>query len=363
MISSAGTITTSSPTICSGTAAPPLIGTDQSGQVSGTLIYQWQISVDNNVTYTDIFGANSQNYTPTTLLTTDTFYRRITRSDTGTSVCERFSNSLKIEVDLTPIASLSAIQRGVTTVASGTLDICVGEEIIFSASPVNTGLSYEFTIDGVIAQARSSQSTYTSSALSNNQNVRVIVYNGVATDTTACFDESDRFNIQTLPTPVPTLISNVIANTFCTNEEVIFTAGSNLTSNTFDFYINGNLYQTGTSTQFNPSALTPPVLLNDNDIVRVEVTSNPLSVVGCSAVASITMFENIFVTAGTISNTTLTICSGDTPAAFTETTVVSASGTISYEWESSLDSVTFNPIPGTNSSTYTSGSLKSDNLL
>ena len=357
VISSAGTITTSSPTICSGTAAPPLIGTDQSGQVSGTLIYQWQISVDNNVTYTDIFGANSQNYTPTTLLTTDTFYRRITRSDTGTSVCEEFSNSVKIEVDLSPIASLSAIQRGVTTVASGTLDICVGEEIIFSASPVTVGLSYEFTVDGITVQARSAQSTYTTSVLSNNENVRVIVYNGVATDTTACFDESERFNIQTLPTPVATLISNVIANTFCTGEEVIFTAGSNLGSNSFEFFINGNSYQNSTTNIFNPSRLVPPVLLNDNDIVRVEVTSNPYSFASCSTVASLSLTENIINTAGTISNTTLTICSGDAPAVFTETTAVSATGTISYEWESGLDSVTFNPIPGTNSSTFTSGSL------
>ena len=53
----------------------------------------------------------------------------------------------------------------------------------------------------------------------------------------------------------------------------------------------------------------------------------------------------------------MTICSGATPAAFAETTAVSATGTISYEWESGLDSVTFNVIPGTNSSTFTSGSL------
>ena len=56
------------------------------------------------------------------------------------------------------------------------------------------------------------------------------------------FDLSDRFNVQTLPTPVPTLISNVIADTFCVGEEVIFTAGSNLLK-FLEFFVNGNSYQ------------------------------------------------------------------------------------------------------------------------
>ena len=357
VISSAGTITTASPTICSGDTAPPLLGTDQSGTVSGTLSYQWQVSTDNNVTYSDIVFATSQNYTPTTVLTSDTFFRRKTISSTGTTTCEKISNVIRIQVDISPVASLSAIQRSVTTVASGTLNICVGEEIIFSAAPVTSGFTYEFTIDGVVVQARSNLSTFTSSSLANNENVRVEVFSGAVTDTTACSDLSERFNIQTLPTPIATLISNVIADTFCTGEEVIFTAGSNLASNSFEFFINGTSYQNSTTNIFNPSTLVPAVLLNDNDIVRVEVTSNPYSFASCSTVASLTLTENIIVTAGTISNTSLTICSGDTPAVFTETTVASATGTISYEWESGLDSVTFTAIPGSNSSTYTSGSL------
>ena len=93
VISSAGTITTAAPTICSGETAPPLIGTDQTGQVSGTLSYQWQVSIDNNVTYADIAFATSQNYTPTTVLTSDTFFRRLTVSNTGTTTCEAPSNS------------------------------------------------------------------------------------------------------------------------------------------------------------------------------------------------------------------------------------------------------------------------------
>ena len=357
VISSAGTITTATPTICSGETAPPLIGTDQTGLVSGTLSYQWQVSIDNNVTYNDIAFATSQNYTPTTILTSDTFFRRLTVSNTGTTTCEEPSNVVRVQVELSPVATLSAVQRGVTTVASNTLNICVDEEIIFSASPVTTGFTYEFTVNGIVVQARSTQSTFTTTSLANNENVRVEVFNGLVGDVTACSDISDRFNIQTLPTPVPTLISNVIADTFCEGEEVLFTAGSNLASNSYEFFVNGNSYQDSTTAVFNPQTLTPPVLLNDGDIIRVIVTSNPYSFSSCTAVATLSLSENIIIDAGTINTVTNTICSGGTPAALTPVAVASATGNITYRWESGLDTITFNAIPSTNSSTYVPGSL------
>ena len=264
---------------------------------------------------------------------------------------------VRVQVELNPVASLSAVQRGVTTVASDTLNICVNEEIIFSASPVTTGFTYEFTVNGVVVQARSTQSTFTTTSLANNENVRVEVFNGLVGDASVCSDISDRFNIQTLPTPVPTLISNVIADTFCEGEEVIFTAGSNLASNSYEFFVNGNSYQNSTTAVFNPQTLTPPVLLNDRDIIRVVVTSNPFSFSSCTAVATLSLSENIIIDAGTINTVTNTICSGGTPAALTPVAVASATGNISYRWESGLDTVTFNAIPSTNSSTYVPGSL------
>ena len=357
VISSAGTITTTTPTICSGDTAPPLVGTDQTGLVSGTLSYQWQVSIDNNVTYADIAGATSQNYTPTTVLVSDTFFRRMTVSNTGTTTCEAPSNVIRIQVELNPVATLSAVQRGVTTVASGTLNICVDEEILFSASPVTAGFTYEFTVNGVVMQARSTQSTYTNSNLANNENVRVEVFNGAIGDPSVCSDLSERFNIQTLPTPVPTLISNVIADTFCVGEEVIFTAGSNLASNTYEFFVNSISYQNSATNIFNPQTLTPPVLLNDGDIIRVIVTSNPYSFSSCTAVATLSLSENIIIDPGTINTVTNTICSGGSPAALTPVAVASATGNITYRWESGLDSTTFNAIPSTNSSTYVPGSL------
>ncbi|MDC1061141.1 BspA family leucine-rich repeat surface protein, partial [Flavobacteriaceae bacterium] len=103
-------------------------------------------------------------------------------------------------------ASFSVIQRSVTSVATGTLNICVGEEIIFSAAPVSTGFTYEFTVDGVVVQTRSNQSTYTTTSLANNENVRVKVFSGPVSDTTACSDLSDPVAIEVSPQPTLTQI-------------------------------------------------------------------------------------------------------------------------------------------------------------
>ncbi len=64
-----------------------------------------------------------------------------------------------------PVASLSAIQRGTTTVASGTLNICVGEEILFTAAPIACRIPYEFSVNNVVVQVRSTQSTFSTMVL------------------------------------------------------------------------------------------------------------------------------------------------------------------------------------------------------
>ena len=75
--------------------------TGGAGVASGTVSYQWQRRNQTTTVFTDITGATSQNYTPTvgTLLTTDTFFRRITISNTGTTTCEQEGNTISVLVD------------------------------------------------------------------------------------------------------------------------------------------------------------------------------------------------------------------------------------------------------------------------
>ena len=357
IISSAGTITTVTETICQGQMAPPMIGTNQSGQVSGSLSYQWQVSSD-NIVYNNIALANSQNYTPTTILNSNTFYRRLTVSDTGTTTCSEPSNPIRIRIDNTIIASISVVQGGINKVASDTLNICIDDEIIFYAAPTDVGYSYEFSVNNIAVQVRSSQSSFSTNNLLNNDDVRVEVFNGLVSDTSACSDISEAFNIITSPSPVVTLNSDATGGVFCEGDDILFTASSDFASSTFEFIINSTTYQSSSSNTFRPRGLVPPISLNNGDVVLVQVIGNPYSGASCSSIATISLTENIIFDPGIIGTTTDTICSGDLPSILTEQAgTVSASGEISYRWESSIDSITYNPIPFTNSSTFSPGAL------
>ena len=94
-ITTVGTITVATPTVCLNDVIPAMTG--GAAVASGTISYQWQQRDQTTTVFTDITGAISQNYTPTTtFLTTDTFFRRITRSNTGTTTCEDFGNTIDV---------------------------------------------------------------------------------------------------------------------------------------------------------------------------------------------------------------------------------------------------------------------------
>ncbi|MCL3780394.1 hypothetical protein EMN47_08310, partial [Prolixibacteraceae bacterium JC049] len=77
---------------------------------------------------------------------------------------------------------------------------------------------------------------------------------------------------------------------------------------------------------------------------------------GCvsSTRTAVVLTENS-VTAGAIASAQ-TICSGDTPAAFTSTTAATGTGGVSYQWQSSTDNSSFSDISGETSATYTPSS-------
>ena len=163
-ITTVGTITVATPTVCLNDVIPAMTGSAAVG--SGTVSYQWQSRDQTTSVFTNILGATSQNYTPTvtTFLTTDTFFRRMTISNTGTTTCERAGNVISVLVDNPPSATLSANINGVTLTAAATATICAGEEVAFYANNV-VGGSYTFLVDGIIVRARADSNVYTTTAL------------------------------------------------------------------------------------------------------------------------------------------------------------------------------------------------------
>lgn len=96
------TIATPTPSVvCSGVTPPQLNATSyiyNGGSVNPTINYQWQVSTD-NVTFTNISGANSEDYTPPAIVTGTTqirYYRRIVSAAANAAACNFASNSVQI---------------------------------------------------------------------------------------------------------------------------------------------------------------------------------------------------------------------------------------------------------------------------
>ncbi len=336
-ISEVGTLTTASTTICSGDVPQPIVGS--AAAASGTISYQWEESFD-NITYTPIVGApDSATYTPTSavlLSASRIFYKRITTSLLNGKVCTAETAPVLITIS-SPTPSLIADPGNIS--ATGTLTLCEGSEARFTAGG---GLSYEFYVNDIIRGTRSNQSTFTissvtnSPALRNNERVRVIVFDQV-TGAGGCSALSDEIIIRTIDIPTVTLTrSDSTGSIFCTGDEPFFTANSSLTSPTYEFYIGPIRWQNSTSTVFTPTNYVP--LLTDGDVISVIV--NAPGVAGCSATDSITLVENAFTDSGLITNPSPLICSGGTPAAFTNVVSASGTGSITYRWQSGTSTAT-----------------------
>ena len=303
-ITTIGTITTATTSVCIGDPIPPLTGT--AGVGSGAIRYQWQ-SRSLTTTYTDILGAISQNYTPTANLTTDTFFRRMTISDTGTTTCERPSNIIQITVDAAPAANLTASINGVNLTAAATATICAGEEVTFIATAVPNG-SYEFFVNGGQVRARADSNVYTTTSLIAGDQVTVRVYDRLAAAAPAgCEADSPAFTIAVTPVPTLTVTSSVFGNEICAGDPVTFFANASLAGATYDFYVNSNLEQSSTTQSFDPGAYG--ITIAGGDIIEVEASTG---VASCSTVlASLTIQTNEITTIGTITTATTSVCIGD----------------------------------------------------
>ncbi len=329
-ITTIGTITTASPTVCLNDVIPAMTGS--AAVVSGTLSYQWQRRNQTTNIFIDIAGATSQHYTPTavTFLTTDTFFRRVTLSNTGTTTCEAFSNIIAIRVDNPPSAILRSNINGITLTAASTATICVGEEVAFYADAVAGG-SYEFYVDGISVRARADSNVYSTTALNAGNEVTVVVFDqDTVSAPEGCSAESDSITIATTPVPTLTVTSTAIGNEICTGDAITFFANASIAGANYDFEVNGVSYQSGANQSFDPGALVPPLVIGNGDIIVVTASTG---VASCSsATASLTVQTNAITTIGTITTASPTVCLNDVIPAMTGSAAV-VSGTLSYQWQ------------------------------
>ncbi|MCX6304382.1 MAG: T9SS type A sorting domain-containing protein [Bacteroidetes bacterium] len=331
---SVGSITLSQ-SICSGSIPNLLQGVPPA---NGTLpTYQWQSSL-NNLTFGNISGATMLDYQPGALTTT-TYYRQM-QNATGTCGGPLPTNTVTVTVS--PLLPVSV------SVSASANPVCAGTPVTFTATPTNGGVTpvYQWKVNGT--NAGTGTSTYS--------------YSPAANDVVTCVLTSDELCVSGNPATsnAVTMVVNPIlpvsvsivasANPVCAGGSVTFTATpvNGGTVPAYQWTLNGANVGTGISTySFVPA---------DNDVITCVLTSSETCVSGDPATSNtVTMSVIPSILVGHIT-ADQTICSGTAPAQLDGFAPLNGTSP-TYQWQSSLNNVTFGNISGATLSTYQPGTL------
>jgi len=317
-------------TICSTQLAAMLSGSAPGGG-NGTYTYQW-LSSSNNSTWGQIPGGTNANYTPASLNSTLYFRRRVF-SQPG---CIDTSAAIAIHVQ-TPILN-NIVGNNQTICASGTPGLFTG------SIPTGGSGSYGYTWES------STNTINWSPAGGNNQNyqagtVNVTTYFRRVVTAGACPGNTSANIVISL---LPQLGDNTIGNnqTICTGTQPANITGSIPSggSGAYSFQwessadnLNWSNVNGGVAPSYQPPALTSGYYF------RRTVTSPP-----CTDISN-----TIYVTVNQPLGNNLiindqTICIGVNPAQLTGSVSTGGSGSPTYTWESSLNGINWNPVPGGN---------------
>ncbi|MBZ0097664.1 MAG: T9SS type A sorting domain-containing protein, partial [Taibaiella sp.] len=324
-------------TICVGTSvtftATPVNG--------GTApVYQWRVNGSN-------VGTNSNTYSTSTLADNDVVDCILTSSEICVTRATDTSNAIIMEVK-------PYITPDVTIAVSPNDTVCDGTSVTFTATPTNGGdlPGYQWQING--ANVGTNSSTYASTALVNNDAVRVILTSSEMC-LTKTMDTSNVINMTVEPNLTPDITIVVSPDdTVCAGTNVVFLANATNggTSPTYQWKVNGN------NVGINSSGYTSNSLVT-GDVVTCVLTSNHTCLTRTMDTSNaVTMTVNALTTpAVTISvNTGTTSCvNGEV----TFTAVPVNGGTAqAYQWR-----LNGTDIMGANSTTYMTSSLSTGDVI
>jgi hypothetical protein len=259
----------------------------------------------------------SLSYTPATAGTYYALARNITSSCVSST-----RTAVRVIMNTLPIPSLTS--------SDADNIICAGASVTFTAGG---GTNYNFRVGGVSMQSGPT-ATYTTSSLTNNQLVDVVV-----TNANGCVATSAGITNTVYALPIPTLTSSDADNRFCEGTSVTFTAGG---GTSYSFRVGGVAVQTGASPTFTTTSL------GNGFVVDVIVTNAS----GCSATSAAiinTVYSSLTTTL-TSSDADNIFCAG-TSVTFTATAV----GGISYNFRVGGVSVQNSSSPTFTTSSITNG--------
>jgi hypothetical protein len=242
-------------TLCNSSTADTFTATPVNGGTAPTYNFY--------VNGSSVQNGASNKYIANNLQNNESVYVVITSSAACLTSQTATSNSVVITVlntTLVPQVSLAA---------SGN-NICAGVPVTFTATPVNGGSSpqYSFYINGVLKQV-GANSIYTSSALNNNDTVKVVL-----TSDAACASPTTATSVPIImvinPAVTPQVSVSPSANNVCSGTSITFTAAPTNpgTAPKYNFYVDGTLTQSGASATYVSTTL------KNNDSVWVVMISN-----------------------------------------------------------------------------------------
>ena len=292
---------------------------------TGSMTVKWQRKGVNDADYSDVTTATTYtsgtntDYTITAISTDDNnaMYRAVFASSACTNPVNTNAVTLSVNPVLTPSVSLG--------VSTGTT-ICAGTSVTFTATPMNGGTTptYKWTINTTI-QAETG-ATLTRSNLANNDVVKVEL-----TSNATCASPTTTSDMKTMtvnPVLTPSVSLGVSpSTTICAGTSVTFTATptNGGTTPTYKWTI-------GTTVQAETGATLTRSNLANNDVVKVEMTSNATCASPTTTTDMKTMTVNPVLTPSVSLgvSTGTTICAG-TSVIFTATPT-NGGTTPTYKW-------------------------------
>ena len=299
--------------------------------------YQWQSSTD-SVNFTNISGATSKTYTPTSAIPVKTYYRRaVTSVDGSNNIIDgaAYSNIVSIALYALP-----------TVTAGSNSPVCIGSPLALTAT---SGMS-SYTWAGPNSFSSSIQNPAVNSV---STTAMAGTYTLTVTDANGC--------IKTVSTsvtinPLPTVAVNPTALSVNIGSSAILTASG------------ASTYSWIPTTNLSASSGTTVTVTGTTVGTSITYTATGTDINGCKNTATtVVTFTNVPpLVPGTIGiqgGTTIlakNYCTSANGVVIIPTSL-NTGGTSAYvyQWQSSTDNVNFTDIVGSTDSTYTSGNITS----
>lgn len=319
--------------VCPGTSVTFTASPSNGG---GTPAYQWKKNV------TNIAGATTTAYTSSTLVTGDTITCTLTSSVSCPSGNPATSNSIAMTVS-------SALAASIIITASPGLTICPGTSVTFTATSTNGGTpGYQWKKNGTTI-AGATNSTYTSTALANNDNITCDMTSSLSCATGSPATSNTLTMIVNSSLPVSVIIAASPAATVCSGTSVTLTATPSNGGSTPTYQWKNNGTNISGETNF---AFTSSTLAN-SDAITCMLTSSSTCATGSPATSNtvtMTVNPNLPASLNIAANPSGAVCSGNS-VTFTATPT-NGGGAPTYQWQ-----VNGTDISGETNSTYISSSL------